>query len=197
MGFVELIILALGLSADAFAVSLTAGLTMKKVTLKKALIVGAYFGLFQAGMPVIGYLLGGQFAGHVSAFTPWIAFTLLSFLGGKMLLEVRKKKLNTENRQTESAEASLAFKKMLPLAVATSIDALAVGVSFALLHVNIIPAISKIGIITLIASMIGVKIGNLFGRKFESKAGILGGVILIGMGVYILLEYFLTSQTAN
>jgi len=197
MGFVELIILAFGLSADAFAVSLTAGLTMKKVTLKKALIVGTYFGIFQAGMPVIGYLLGSQFAGHVTAFTPWIAFALLSFLGGKMLFEVWKKKPSTENRQTESAEASLAFKKMLPLAIATSIDALAVGVSFALLHVNIIPAISKIGIITLVASMIGVKVGNLFGRKYESRAGILGGVILIGMGVYILLEYFLTSQTAN
>jgi len=197
MGFVELVILALGLSADAFAISLTAGLTMKKVTLKKALIIGAYFGLFQAGMPIIGYLLGAQFAGHVSAFTPWIAFALLSFLGGKMLFEVWKKKPNTENQQTENEEASLAFKKMLPLAIATSIDALAVGVSFALLHVNIIPAISKIGIITLIASMIGVKVGNLFGRKYESKAGILGGVILIGMGIYILLEYFLTSQTAN
>ena len=197
MGFVELIILAFGLSADAFAVSLTAGLTMKKVTLKKALIVGTYFGIFQAGMPVIGYLLGSQFAGHVTAFTPWIAFALLSFLGSKMLFEVWKKKPNTENQQTESEEASLAFKKMLPLAIATSIDALAVGVSFALLHVNIIPAISKIGIITLVASMIGVKVGNLFGRKYESRAGILGGVILIGMGVYILLEYFLTSQTAN
>ena len=190
MGLIELFLLAFGLSMDAFAVAVGTGLAMDKPTMKKTLAVGLYFGIFQAGMPLIGYLLAIQFADHVVAYSPWIAFVLLAFLGGKMIIGSLRKEAPSDcesNEQGEHIEASLNPKKMLPLAIATSIDALAVGVSLAFLHVNIVPAVSLIGIVTLVISLIGVKVGNLFGTRFKSKAEILGGVILIGIGINILL----------
>ena len=194
MGFIELFLLAIGLSMDTFAVGITIGLTMKIITIRKSLTVGLYFGIFQAGMPVIGYLLAVRFADLMVSYSPWIAFALLSFLGGKMIVGSFKKEECSKAYFKEGAricEDPLGPKKMLPLAVATSIDALAVGVSFAVLRVSILPAVSLIGIVTLVVSMIGVKIGNLCGVRFKAKAEILGGIILIGIGLRILLDYLL------
>ncbi|MCL2226493.1 MAG: manganese efflux pump MntP family protein [Oscillospiraceae bacterium] len=184
MGIAELIILAVGLSMDAFAVAICAGLSMAKTSLKKALIVGLYFGLFQAGMPLIGYFAAQLLANAVSTYSHWIAFGLLCFLGGKMILDSFK------NGDCPESEQSLKPSKMLPLAIATSIDALAVGVSFAMLYVNIVPAVSLIGVITLVVSMLGLKIGGAFGAKFKSKAQFAGGVILALMGLNIFLQHF-------
>ena len=190
MGFIELFLLAIGLSMDTFAVGITIGLTMKIITIRKSLIVGLYFGVFQAGMPVIGYLLAVRFADMMVHYSPWIAFALLGFLGVKMIIGSFKKEESAKmvSKEDASQKALLGPKKMLPLAVATSIDALAVGVSFAVLRVSILPAVSLIGIVTLVVSMIGVKIGNLCGVRFKAKAEILGGIILIGIGLRILLE---------
>ena len=192
MGSIELLLLAIGLSMDTFAVGITIGLTMKKPTIKKFLIVGLYFGVFQAGMPVLGYLLAVQFADLVVAYSPWIAFALLGFLGGKMIVGSFRKTGSSEvdcKNRILFDEVPLGPRKMLPLAVATSVDALAVGVSFAVLRISVLPAVSLIGMVTLIVSMIGVKIGNLCGIKFKPKAEILGGVILIGIGLRILLNF--------
>lgn len=196
MNLWELFFLAVGLSMDAFAVSVCTGLTMPKTdaavsTLKKSLIVGLYFGIFQAVMPLIGYMAATQFADKIVAYDHWIAFILLCFLGGKMIAGSLKKEENFKSPQKteEEADSSLKPAKMLPLAVATSIDALAVGISFAFLRVNIVPAVSFIGITTLILSMLGVKIGNIFGARFKSKAEFVGGVILILIGLKILLEH--------
>ena len=194
MGLIELFLLAVGLSMDAFAVAISKGLTMSGAAIKKALIVGLYFGIFQAGMPLAGYFLAMRFADRVVALSPWIAFALLSFLGGKMIIGSLKKKKPTVGCSDEKnmlSETALRPKEMLPLAVATSIDALAVGVSLAFLQVNIIPAVLLIGIVTMVVSMAGVKIGNIFGTKFKSKAEILGGVILIGIGLHILIGHLL------
>jgi len=185
MGILELFILAVGLSMDAFAVAVCVGLGLKKITVRKAFIVGLYFGGFQALMPLIGYLAGSFFADRIIAYDHWIAFGLLSFLGIRMIIGSFK---STETKE-ETTETSLRPKAMLPLAIATSIDALAVGVSLAFLNVNIIPAVSFIGITTLILSMIGVKIGNVFGLKFKSKAEFAGGVILILIGINILFDH--------
>lgn len=184
MSALELFILAVGLSMDAFAVSVCKGLAMKKITLKKSFIVGLYFGIFQAGMPLIGYFLGSAFSEKISNIDHWIAFVLLSLIGASMIKEALSKE---EEEELEDAE--LGFKNMSVLAIATSIDALAVGVTFAFLKVSIIPAVSFIGMTTLILSMIGVKIGNIFGTKYKSKAEIVGGIILICMGIKILLEH--------
>jgi putative Mn2+ efflux pump MntP len=204
MGTLELLLIAIGLSMDAFAVAVCHGLSMQKASFKKALIVGLYFGFFQAAMPLIGYLVGSQFSEGIARFDHWIAFVLLAFIGVKMAIESFKKEGCTDRecpvetctdrecpggRRPDVEEASLKPAKMLPLALATSIDALAVGVSFAFLQVNIIPAISFIGIITLVLSMAGVKIGNAFGTKFKSKAELAGGIILILIGLKILLEH--------
>lgn len=199
MNLFELFFIAIGLSMDAFAVSLCLGLTMSKITVKKALIVGLYFGIFQAIMPLAGYLLGTQFADKIVAFDHWVTFVLLGLIGGKMIAESFKKEgcadreCPTEkcpDRECpEKQEASLKPAEMLPLALATSIDALAVGVSFAFLNVNIFSAISFIGIITLTFSVVGVKAGNIFGVKFKSKAELAGGIILVSMGLKILLEH--------
>ncbi|MDR1668527.1 MAG: manganese efflux pump MntP family protein [Oscillospiraceae bacterium] len=198
MGFIELFLLAVGLSMDAFAVSVCAGLTMKRVTVPKALIVGLYFGVFQVAMPLIGYFAARLFADKIVAVDHWVAFALLCFLGGKMIRESLQKE---DGHSCEScdykncperpgAEASLKPSKMLPLAVATSIDALAAGITFAVLpDTNIIPAVSFIGVTTLTLSMAGVKIGQLFGVKFKAKAEFAGGVILILMGLKVLLEH--------
>ena len=202
MNFIEIFLLAVGLSADAFAVAICAGLTMKKATIQKALIVGAYFGVFQAIMPLIGFAVASLFADKIITFDHWIAFALLCFLGGKMIIESRRKKGCSDRicqdkpctdrdcpGRPDNEEVFLKNTKMLTLAVATSIDALAVGVSFAFLKVNILPAVSFIGITTLVISIFGVKIGNIFGTKFKSKAEFSGGVILILIGLKILLEH--------
>lgn len=181
MGFIELLILAVGLSMDAFAVSVCKGLSLGKIKLKHMAVAGAWFGGFQALMPLIGYFLGIGFSGFVSAFSHWIAFVLLSMIGGNMLKEAF-------GREENDADASMKAKTMLLLAVATSIDALAVGITFAFLEVRIVPAVLSIGIVTFIFSSVGIKIGSLFGTKYKSRAEFAGGLILILIGVKILLE---------
>lgn len=179
----ELFLIAVGLSMDAFAVAVCKGLSVKKVTLKTMLIIGAYFGIFQALMPLIGYFIGVQFSAYITSIDHWIAFGLLSVIGINMIREALSKE------DDDDKACDLSPKAMLPLAVATSIDALAVGVTFAFLQTDIVPAVSFIGVITFTLSAAGVKIGSVFGKKFKSKAEITGGVILILMGLKILLEH--------
>lgn len=190
MNLFELFIIAVGLSMDAFAVSICKGLSMKKLHFKNALIVGLYFGIFQGGMPLIGYILGVQFQDKITAFDHWIAFILLVIIGLKMVKESLEKVPDNEIAFDE-IEEELNFKNMTILAIATSIDALAVGVTFAFLNVQIIPAVSFIGIVTFILSMVGVKLGNIFGIKYKSKAELAGGIILVLMGTKILLEHLI------
>lgn len=182
MGLIELFLIAVGLSMDAFAVSVCKGLAMPKCTFKKAAIVGLWFGGFQALMPAIGYILGAQFQEAIASIDHWIAFVLLALIGGNMIREAL-------DNDEEEADASLDVKTMFLLAVATSIDALAIGITFAFLKVNIIPAVCFIGIVTFIISFAGVKIGNVFGARYKNKAEIVGGVILILLGLKILLEH--------
>lgn len=190
MSLMELFIIAVGLSMDAFAVAICKGLSFKKVRLKNAGIVGLYFGVFQAGMPLIGYFLGSQFQNLITAYDHWIAFALLSVIGINMIKESFEKECEECREEMEADEdKALSFKSMSVLAVATSIDALAVGVTFAFLQIEIVPAVSFIGIVTFTLSMIGVWIGNVFGAKYESKAVLAGGIILILMGLKILLEH--------
>ncbi len=184
MSLTELFIIAVGLSMDAFAVSVCKGLSMQKMCWKSGLIIGLYFGGFQAGMPLIGYILGSQFKDAITSFDHWIAFILLAVIGGNMIHE-------SMSREVECVDCSLAFGNMVMLAVATSIDALAVGVTFAFLKVQIVPAVSFIGVITFVLSVIGVKVGNVFGIKYKAKAELAGGVILVLMGIKILLEHTL------
>ncbi len=188
MNLFELLIIAVGLSMDAFAVAICKGLAMDKICIGKAGIVGLYFGIFQAGMPLIGYFLGVQFKDYITSFDHWVAFALLAIIGFNMLKESREKGC-AECGCSSDVNDSLGFKQMSVLAVATSIDALAAGVSFAFLEVDIAPAASFIGVITFTLSVIGVKIGNVFGAKFKSKAEMAGGIILILMGLKILLEH--------
>lgn len=182
MGQAELFLIAVGLSMDAFAVSVCKGLSVKRATVRQALCVGVYFGGFQALMPLLGYLLGTQFESLITSVDHWIAFVLLSLIGGNMIRESFKE-------EAESLDASFSFKAMLPLAVATSIDALAMGVTFAFLQVNIIPAVLFIGVITFALSAAGLKVGNVFGAKYKSHAELFGGVVLVLMGIKILLEH--------
>lgn len=182
MGLIELFLIAVGLSMDAFAVSVCKGLAMPKCTFKKAAIVGLWFGGFQALMPAIGYILGAQFQEAIASIDHWIAFVLLVLIGGNMIHEAL-------DNDEEEADASLNVKTMFLLAVATSIDALAIGITFAFLKVNIIPAVCFIGIVTFIISFAGVKIGNVFGARYKNKAEIVGGIILILLGLKILLEH--------
>ena len=197
MSFVEVVILALGLSMDAFAVAVCLGLGAEKATLKRMFVVGLYFGVFQAVMPLIGYFAASLFADRVTSVAPWIAFALLLFLGVKMIWGGFRKDKEEESslRCAESCTAgkktksALRPKEMLPYAFATSIDALAVGVTFAFLSVSIVPAVLLIGGITLALSMAGVKLGNLFGLKFKSYAVFAGGAVLILIGAKILLEH--------
>lgn len=184
MKIFELFIIAIGLSMDAFAVAICRGLNMRRVTFRTAGMIGLYFGLFQALMPLIGYFIGGAFAQSIERFDHWIAFVLLSLIGGKMIAESLN---HTEDEPTDGSD--LSARTMLPLAIATSIDALMVGVSFAFLKVQIVPAVLWIGIITLVLSMLGVLIGKLFGDRFHSKAELIGGIILVLMGLKILLEH--------
>ncbi len=182
MSIFELFLIAVGLSMDAFAVSVCKGLAMDKLSLKNAALVGLWFGGFQALMPLIGYFLGAQFIGAIQAYDHWIAFVLLSFIGGKMIWEAF-------SHDEEKVSGSLGFKTMLVMAVATSIDALATGVTFAFLSVNIYFAVLFIGVTTFLLSMIGVKVGSVFGSRCKTWAELAGGVILILLGVHILLEH--------
>lgn len=182
MGILSIIVIAIGLAMDAFAVSICKGLSMKKMSWKKGIIIGAYFGIFQALMPLVGYLLGIGFQDKVTGIDHWIAFVLLGIIGANMIKEALSK-------EEEGKNDSVDFKEMIVLAIATSIDALAVGITMAFLEVNIAIAITIIGIITFAISIIGVKIGNIFGNKYEKKAEFAGGVILILMGIKILLEH--------
>ncbi len=188
MGFVELLLLAVGLSMDAFAVSVCKGLAMKKATLKAELTCGVWFGGFQALMPVIGFFLGAMFAGAISSFDHWVAFFLLAVIGINMLKEALEKQ--EESCGGDCGCADLSVKTMFVMAVATSIDALAVGISLAMAgDVNILTAAVLIGVCTCALSAVGVKIGNVFGSRYEKRAQIAGGVILILLGVKILLEH--------
>lgn len=187
MGIIELFLIAVGLSMDAFAVSVCKGLAMKQCTFHKAGIVGLYFGGFQALMPLAGYLLGVQFKDAITSIDHWIAFILLAIIGGSMIKEAWQD--GCGDTCCEHTDDSLDFKTMIGLAVATSIDALAVGVTFAFLYVNIVPAVIFIGVTTFTISAVGVKIGNVFGTKYQSKAELVGGVILILIGFKILLEH--------
>ncbi|NCB94167.1 MAG: manganese efflux pump [Clostridia bacterium] len=192
MDLLTLFTLAVGLSMDAFAVSICKGLAMKRITLKKAAIVGLWFGGFQALMPLIGYFLGVQFKDKITSIDHWIAFVLLGLIGINMIREALGKDDEEENGGCpvcESGEDPLKMKEMFVLAVATSIDALAVGVTFAFLQVQIWSAVSFIGVTTFVLSMAGVKVGNVFGTRYKSKAELAGGIILILLGIKILVEH--------
>ena len=182
MTFFELFLIGIGLSMDAFAVSICKGLSMQKIDKKYTLCIGLFFGGFQALMPLTGYLLGSRFSGYIERFDHWIAFALLAILGINMLREAR-------SGDTEEASASLGFRVMFAMAVATSIDALAVGITFAFLEVDILPAVCCIALTTFLLSSLGVKFGSLCGTRMQSKAEALGGVILILLGLKILLEH--------
>ena len=181
MNLWELFILAVGLSMDAFAVAICKGLSVGKTKWQHCLLCGLYFGGFQALMPFLGYILGKQFSSFITGIDHWLAFLMLALIGISMIRESRE--------EAENVNPSFSPRTMLPLAIATSIDALAVGITFAFLQVNIIPAVSFIGVITFLFGVAGVKIGSLFGMKFKSKAELAGGIILIGMGLKILLEH--------
>ncbi|MBU5429497.1 manganese efflux pump MntP family protein [Kineothrix sp. MSJ-39] len=183
MSLWELLVIAVGLSMDAFAVSICKGLSVQKVKPKHYLIVGAYFGGFQALMPLLGYLLGVRFEAMVANVDHWIAFVLLGLIGANMVRESRA--------EEEKLDDSFTVSTMLLLAIATSIDALAIGVTFAFLGVNIIEAIILIGITTGIISGVGLKIGNVFGSRYKSKAEMAGGIVLILMGIKILAQHLL------
>lgn len=182
MEIITLLLTAVGLSMDAFAVAMCKGLSLRHFRLRQGLLVGLYFGVFQAIMPLIGYFLGINFAQRIEAFDHWIAFVLLVFLGLKMLYEALGK---GDDRESDALD----FKTMLVLSVATSIDALAVGISFAVLQVEIFSAVAVIGVITFLLSALGVKIGSVFGEKFKTGAEVCGGIILIGIGIKILIEH--------
>lgn len=182
MSLITLFTLAVGLSMDAFAVAVCKGLAMRKISFKKASVVGLWFGGFQGLMPLLGYFLGVQFKDKITAIDHWIAFLLLGIIGFNMIKEAKE-------GDEEETNDSLAVKDMFILAVATSIDALAVGITFAFLSVNIWEAVLFIGVVTFILSVIGVKIGNVFGTRYKAKAEFAGGMILILLGVKILIEH--------
>lgn len=183
MSILEILLLGIGLSMDAFAVSICKGLSTKKLQFKHYLIIGAWFGGFQALMPTIGYFLGSTFEQYITAFDHWVAFVLLAAIGANMI----KESFSEEESETS---ASFAFKTMLLMALATSIDALAVGITFALLpDVNVPLAVCLIGITTFLCSAAGLRVGNLFGLRYKAKAELAGGIILILIGLKILLEH--------
>jgi putative Mn2+ efflux pump MntP len=183
MSLWELFIIAVGLSMDACAVSICKGLSVQKVTFRHAATCGGYFGAFQALMPVIGFVLGVQFRSLITGIDHWIALVLLGLIGANMIREAL-------SGEEEEVNCSFCFRAMLPLAIATSIDALAVGVTFAAMDIGskIVFAVIFIGVVTFLLSAIGVKIGNLFGMKFKSKAELFGGIVLVLMGLKIFLE---------
>lgn len=181
MSIIDLFLIAVGLSMDAFAVAVCKGLSVKRANLKQGITAGLYFGGFQAGMPLIGYLLGSNFAEYIEEFDHWIAFVLLVIIGINMIRE--------SGEREEEINDSFGPKAMLPMAVATSIDALAIGVSFAFMKVRIGWAVAFIGLTTFILSAAGVKLGNHFGAKYKSKAELFGGIVLIALGVKILVGH--------
>lgn len=184
MDLLSLFLIAVGLSMDAFAVSVCKGLATPKYKLKYSMICGAWFGGFQALMPTVGYLLGVNFKKYITAIDHWIAFVLLALIGFNMIREALK-------NDDEGADPSFNAKSMLLLAIATSIDALAIGITFAFLDVNIVAAVLFIGVCTFVISAAGVKIGSVFGTRFKSKAEIAGGAILIILGLRILIEHLM------
>lgn len=185
MGFLEIFLIGIGLSADAFSVAVCKGLNMRKLDLKHAYIIALFFGGFQALMPLIGYLLGTSFSSYIESFDHWIAFALLAFIGGKMAIEAIRDKGDDEEEKTDV----LKIGELTVMAIATSIDALAVGITFAFLKVNILLSVLLIGVTTFALSLAGVLIGNKFGAKYKSKAELAGGIILVLIGVKILLEH--------
>lgn len=184
--FIELLLMGVGLAMDAFAVSVCKGLAMRKVNKKQAVIIALFFGGFQALMPFIGWALGVQFESYITSIDHWIAFVLLGFIGGKMIVEAIKPE---EDEEIEQMDAPLDLKQMTILAVATSIDALAVGITFAFLKYPIVEAISIIGVVTFIICIAGVYVGNFFGSKYKNKAEFAGGLILVLLGLKILLSH--------
>lgn len=182
MGILEILLLSIGLAMDAFAVSICKGLSMKKMNWKNAVIIALYFGIFQAVMPLIGYFLGMTFESIVTTFDHWVAFALLTLIGGGMIKD-------SFDDEEEKKNDKVDLKTMVVLALATSIDALAVGITFAFFDVNIVIAVSIIGAITFVISILGVKIGNRFGDKYQNKAELMGGIILVLLGFKILLEH--------
>ena len=182
MGIGELLLIGIGLSMDAFAASVCQGLKMRKISPKQTLIIALFFGGFQALMPLIGWLLGRQFEKYITSVDHWIAFILLGYIGGKMIWDAF-------HSEEETCTASFRLRELTMLAVATSIDALAVGVTFAFLRVDIGPAVGFIGLTTLVLSAVGVWAGGVFGRRWKSRAELCGGVVLILMGCKILLEH--------
>lgn len=184
MGLIELFLTGVGLSMDAFAVAVCKGLGMHRINMRHAFVIALFFGVFQALMPLIGWALGSQFASFVEPVGHWIAFGLLAIIGGKMVWDA----VHDDTEAMDDAE-KLNIPELFLLAIATSIDAFAVGIGFALLQVDIIFAVCAIGVITFVLSLVGVVIGNQFGARFEKPAGIVGGIVLILIGVKILLEH--------
>lgn len=182
MTLLNLFLIAVGLSMDAFAVSVCKGLAMEKAPLKKAVVAGAWFGSFQALMPLAGYLLGSRFEQYITRIDHWITFILLALIGLNMIKE-------SFSKEEEKSSSTMYFKEMFLLAVATSIDALAVGITFAFLRVDILPAVGLIGVTTFLLSIVGVKVGNHFGSRYKSRAELAGGILLVLMGTKILLEH--------
>lgn len=186
MGLVELLLIAVGLSMDAFAVSICKGLGMKEVNLKVAVVLALFFGGFQALMPLIGWALGSQFLGIIGPIDHWVAFVLLAVIGGKMLWEAFHEDASEDDGKPADR---IDLGEFFILAIATSIDALAVGISFAALSVDIVPSVALIGVTTFAFSIAGVFVGNFFGSRYEKPASIVGGVVLILIGTKILLEH--------
>ena len=186
MGFFEIFMIGVGLSMDAFAASVCKGLNMRRMNIKNMLVIGLFFGGFQALMPAVGWVLGKQFENYITSVDHWVAFALLVFIGGKMIYDVFEDK--GEDDYGEKT-VRVDVKEIFTLAIATSIDALAVGISFAFLQVDIVKAASVIGITTFLLSAVGVAVGNIFGAKYEKKATLAGGIILVLIGLKILLEH--------
>lgn len=182
MGIVELLLLSIGLAMDVFAISICKGISMKKMNWRKACIIGLWFGGFQALMPTIGYFLGTTFESVVINIDHWIAFVLLTIIGGNMIKD-------SFNTQCEQSNDDVKFKTMIILAIATSVDALAMGITFGFFNVNVILAVLLIGITSFVLSIVGTKVGNKFGNRYEKKAELIGGLILIFLGIKILLEH--------
>ena len=183
MSIIEIALIGVGLAMDAFAVSICKGLAMRRMNYKKAIIIAAFFGVVQALMPALGYVLGTTFANKIAAIDHWIAFILLALIGANMIKEA----LSSDD--DECQDDSLRLGDLIMLSIATSIDALAVGITFAFFNVSLLRSVSMIGIITFIICVIGVKVGNVFGEKYKSKAELAGGLILIVMGAKILIDH--------
>ena len=188
MSIIEIALIGVGLAMDAFAVSICKGLAMRRMNYKKAIIIAAFFGVFQALMPALGYVLGTTFANKIAAIDHWIAFILLALIGANMIKEA----LSSDD--DECQDDSLRLGDLIMLSIATSIDALAVGITFAFFNVSLLLSVSMIGIITFIICVIGVKVGNVFGEKYKSKAELAGGLILIVMGAKILIDHLFFEE---